>query len=99
MCFEVFGPDKISQFNIQAGEDLTVSFDIDAREWNGRWYNQLRAWRVVRNTGQPAQVAVQDADIPPFPPAPFENEPASGSLGNDGASMGFAAGDSGDLPF
>ncbi len=99
MCFEVFGPDKISQFNIQAGEDLTVSFDIDAREWNGRWYNQLRAWRVVRNAAQPAQTAAPDANIPPFPPAPFESEPASGSFGNDGASSGFAAGDSGDLPF
>ena len=32
MCFDVFGEDKIQQFNIQAGEELTVSFDIDARE-------------------------------------------------------------------
>ena len=36
MCFEVFGADKIDQFHIQAGEEITVSFDIDAREWNGR---------------------------------------------------------------
>ena len=31
MCFDVFGADKIEQFNIQMGEELTVSFDIDAR--------------------------------------------------------------------
>ena len=36
MCFDVFGEDKINQFNIQVGEELTVHFDIDAREWQGR---------------------------------------------------------------
>ena len=46
ICFNVFGADKISQFNIQAGEEMTVSFDINAREYNGRWYNDIRAWRV-----------------------------------------------------
>ena len=39
MCFDVFGADKIQQFNIQVGEELNVSFDIDAREWQGRWFN------------------------------------------------------------
>ena len=50
ICFNVFGADKIAQFNIQAGEELTVSFDINAREYNGRWYNDIRAWRVERGT-------------------------------------------------
>lgn len=50
--FEVFGEDKLQQFNIQVGQELTVSFDIDAREWIGqdgrsRWSNQIRAWRVM----------------------------------------------------
>ena len=38
-AFTVFGEDRIKQLNIQNGEDLTVQFDIDAREYNGRWYN------------------------------------------------------------
>ena len=38
MCFDVFGADKIAQFAIKIGDQLTVSFDIDAREYNGRWY-------------------------------------------------------------
>ena len=42
----VFGEDKINQFNIQVGEELTVHFDIDAREWQGRWFNSIRAWKV-----------------------------------------------------
>ena len=46
--FRVFGEDRIKQFNIQMGEDLTVSFDIDAHEFNGRWFNDVRAFNVVR---------------------------------------------------
>lgn len=49
MCFDIFGADKIEQFAIKIGETLTVSFDIDAREYQGRWYNSIRAWKVDRN--------------------------------------------------
>lgn len=49
MCFDVFGADKIEQFNIQMGEELTVSFDIDARQWQDRWFNSIRAWKVERS--------------------------------------------------
>ena len=56
--FEVFGEDRIKQFNIQVGQELTVSFDIDARENNGRWYNTIRAWRVMpAQTGDTLQTA------------------------------------------
>lgn len=48
MCFDVFGEDKISQFNIQMGEELSVSFDIDAHQWQDRWFNSIRAWKVDR---------------------------------------------------
>ena len=48
-CFRVFGEDKISQFNIQMGEEMTVSFDIDCHEYQGRWFNDVRAWGVNRN--------------------------------------------------
>ncbi|MBR5851911.1 MAG: DUF3127 domain-containing protein [Bacteroidaceae bacterium] len=54
LCFNVFGADKIAQFNIQAGDELTVSFDINAREYNGRWYNDIRAWRVERGAAPAA---------------------------------------------
>lgn len=55
LCFDVFGADKIAQFAIQAGEIITVSFDIDARQWKDRWFNQIRGWQVVRPGQQPMQ--------------------------------------------
>lgn len=68
MCFDIFGADKIEQFHIQVGEEITVSFDIDAREWNGRWFNSIRAWKVERVASSSA--GPQPMDAMPFPPAP-----------------------------
>ena len=55
LAFDVTN-DKIDQLNIQLGEILTVQFDINAREYNGRWFNSVNAWNVIRQTQQaPAQ--------------------------------------------
>ena len=64
MVFGVFGADRISRFNIQLGQEVNVSFDIDAHEYNGRWFNNIRAWRVV-----PATAAAQTPNAA-FAPAP-----------------------------
>lgn len=64
MCFNVFGEDKIAQMNIQVGDELTVYFDINAREYQGRWFNDIRAWKVEH--GVPG--AAPAGDTAPFPP-------------------------------
>ena len=72
VCFNVFGADKIAQFNIQAGDEMTVSFDINAREYQGRWYNDIRAWKVGRGTASgaaPMDIPVINApkvEVPDF---------------------------------
>ena len=53
VAFDVLG-DKITEFNLQVGEEVTVSFDINAREYNGKWWNSVNAWQVVRQGGQQA---------------------------------------------
>lgn len=89
--FRIFGEDRIKQFNIQQGEDLTVQFDIDAHEFNGRWFNDIRAYNVVRGqqpiAGAPVAEATQASPFPPadgatspFPPA---QEPASEGSADD----------------
>lgn len=92
--FEVFGEDRLKQFNIQMGERLEVSIDIDAREYQGRWFNSVRAFRVNRNIqsaaapvyGQPATApafgqqpaAPAAAPVPPFGSA-TETTPSAGA--------------------
>ena len=55
--FQVFGSDKLQQFNIQAGEIITAHIGLKANQsrTNGRWFNQLDCWKVERPGGQVAQ--------------------------------------------
>lgn len=48
VAFDVLG-EKITEFNMHVGEEVTVSFDINAREFNGKWFNSVNAWKVVRD--------------------------------------------------
>ena len=50
--FGVLGEDKWKQMNVVQGADVQVSFDVDAREWNGKWFGELLAWRVQNVNGQ-----------------------------------------------
>lgn len=52
MAFDVFGADRIASFGIHSGEVINVSFDIDAHEYQGRYFNQIRAWNVARQEQQ-----------------------------------------------
>ena len=102
--FEVFGVDRIQQFNIQVGETMVVSFDIDAHEYQGRWFNSIRAWKVDRNVNAaPAPVGMDAAGIPPFDPAPQPSaapQPAANPNADLLAGAPFAADNSTtDLPF
>ena len=94
-CFNVFGSDKIQLFGIKVGEEMRVSFDIDAHEYQGRWFNSIRAWKVERidpNAAQNAAQTVPFAQPAPAQPvqggqpvvaapeaAPFPPQPAEGS--------------------
>ena len=49
VCFMVWG-EKVEQFAIQKGERVEVSIDLESREYNGRWYTDVKAWKVSRNT-------------------------------------------------
>ena len=111
MVFSVFGEDRLSRFNIQLGQEVLVFFDIDAREYNGRWFNSIRAYDVRQV--DPAQYAAQGQQPMPgaFPPppsmdAPIANaaQPAQPAAPQGGATAPFPpaqdnGGSADDLPF
>ncbi len=66
VCFMVWG-DKIDQFNVAEGESLTVHFDLESREYNGRWYTDVKAWRIERPEAQ--------GEMPDSPPPHDEAPP------------------------
>ena len=84
MMFSVFGRDRIEQFDIHLGEVITVKFDIDSKEYNGRWYNSITAWQVERENQQP--VATEAPAVPP-PSSDIFNQQQNDEPKND------------DLPF
>lgn len=79
IAFDVFGAERVEQYNLKVGDMVTVSIDIDAHEYNGRWYNQIRAWNVVNHASVQQPAAQQ---VPPPTPQSgvlFPQQPAPGA--------------------
>lgn len=51
VCVTVWG-NRVDDFAIQQGEDVTFSIDVESREFNGRWYTDVKAWKVERQSPQ-----------------------------------------------
>lgn len=45
VCISAWG-DKINESALQVGNEINVSFDVESREYNGRWYTDLKAWKI-----------------------------------------------------
>jgi hypothetical protein len=45
VCISIWG-DKISEDQLQIGNQLKIDFDIESREYNGRWYTDIKAWKI-----------------------------------------------------
>ena len=79
IAFDVFGAERVEQYNLKVGDMVTVSIDIDAHEYNGRWYNQIRAWNVVNHASVQQPTAQQAPPPTPQPGALFPQQPAPGA--------------------
>lgn len=73
-CLNMWGQDKVDELaKFGVGDAVKVSFNIRSREYQGRWYNDLRAWRIV-SAGQPAS-SRQSSSQPVPPPGPAAPPP------------------------
>jgi len=86
MVFDVFGAERLQRFNIKSGDEVTVSFDIDAHEYQGRWFNNIRAFDVRQldaaageAAGQAAAAAPQTVQAAPAPFPPAQSDAAGES--------------------
>ncbi|MBQ2440741.1 MAG: DUF3127 domain-containing protein [Paludibacteraceae bacterium] len=76
ICCEIFGEDRINANPVQMDEMVTVSFDIDSREYNGRWYTSIRAYRVVKDGASTTPPIAQAPVQPQAQPAPMSSDTA-----------------------
>ena len=72
VCIAVWG-DKIDMGPVKPGSAVTVSFDVESREFNGRWYTDVKAWKIVAGQGGAGSAG----------PAPSSAMPASMGGGAD----------------
>ncbi len=95
VCFSIWGA-KIATHNIQMGEFINIGVDLESREYNQRWYTEVRAWKVERpgqqtgasmNSGMDSMSSSNATD-------PFAN---TGEMINDPFATSGSSDD--DLPF
>ena len=101
MVFSVFGEDRLKRFNIQVGQEVMVSFDIDAHEYNGRWFNSIRAYDV--RLVDPASIGAPVGQAAPVASA-FSAPAAADGSSQGGTQAPFppqpeGEGSTDDLPF
>lgn len=88
ICMNVWGEDKVNELaSISDGSKVKVSVNIESREFNGRWYTDVRAWRIEVAGDSAAASSVQ--------------RPASGNqeFSASAPAADSAEGDFDDLPF
>ncbi len=61
VCMNLWG-DKVDEVKISVGDKITASINIESREYNGRWYTDVRAWKVQKDGA-----SQQRGDFPPPP--------------------------------
>lgn len=83
MVFNVFGAERLQRFNVKVGQEVNVSFDIDAHEYNNRWFNSINAFdvRIVDATSNGQAPETSQASAPSAPASPEQPQtPASDDL-------------------
>ena len=91
--------DEVARLSV--GGEFTVSIDINAREYNGRWYNDIRAWRVQpKQAAQPqSQPAAPAYSAPAMPATPAGNVAPMPTEQDYAGSNTNASAEVDDLPF
>ena len=95
VCLNVWGDDKVKELDkYQVGDKVKISFNLSSREYNGRWYTDVRAWRI-----EPAGAAVP-AQTPGYNSAPAtDSYPASAAAPMPSADDMSSPLEDDDLPF
>lgn len=74
VCLTLWG-DKVDQANLKEGEEITASINIESREYNERWYTEVKAWKIVKGMGATNTAPQQQATGNTPPPPTMQDMP------------------------
>jgi len=76
ICFTLFN-DKVALLNSVGGEGTTleVSFDIESREFNNKWYHNLNAWKIEKENPRHDGAFIPPVGTDDIPPEPLDAQP------------------------
>lgn len=73
VAFTCFG-DNADKIQLQVGQDVTMYFDIESREWQGRWFTDIRCWRCDVDTPAANAAAANTTAPGAVPPPPVVDD-------------------------
>ena len=59
LAFNVFGQDKINEYNLSVGAKASVTVNVESREWQGKWFTSVKCASCISNTTPKAEKKVE----------------------------------------
>jgi hypothetical protein len=76
VCVTFFGDRAEDASALKEGDRAEVSVNVESREYNGKWYTDIKAWKIVKRSAESASVSTPPAYDAPFNEASIPAEPA-----------------------
>ncbi len=73
VCIDIWG-DNIDNFKLTENEEVVAHIDIESREYNGKWYTNVKAWKVDRPTNNPQADQQGESFSDPYAEVPEEDD-------------------------
>lgn len=73
LCVSFWGDKALDAAALKPGDRVSVAANVESREYNGRWYTEARAWKLVRMDDTKSIPA--EEPMPAFP----DDAPLSGA--------------------
>ncbi len=84
VCISLWG-DNIESYKLAVGEEVTASIDIESREYNGKWYTNVKAWKIVKSSSDTPEVGAPNET----PWDAYATPPADGGGNSDFDDLPF----------
>ena len=64
ICFQLFGDEKVDMLrNFGEGQEVQVHFNVSSREYNGRYFHNLDAWKIVKASEEKVSPELNKSDV------------------------------------